>query len=390
MVYVKEGSGNWTLYNIGRDYLGSVTHIATSAGVLVAEYSYDPWGRQRDPATLDIYEPGDEPDLFLGRGFTGHEHLDWCGLINMNARLYDPLYGRFLSPDPFVQTPDFSQNFNRYSYALNNPLKYTDEDGEFFTWSVSGSGIQLGVNFGFWGFGLTFSWSSWSIGAYVEEGFRFGGTIFGYGISVGATLEQTISYQIKNNIWNASLSAKLSASYGPLSGSLGVSYSANDLGGDTKQYVAVSGSVDYSILPFASFSGSFNKKTDIQSGQSELTFTAGGNLKISGLPYDSFIKMGTEVEWKKNNKGLEFSGGYIGIAAGSNGDESSPYRKKSLPKASDYLPWSDRGFQHMKKTVGGLSEVNLAKIEYFEWKQFRNILLPGRKEEEEPSNIDKK
>ena len=131
MVYVKEGTGGWTLYNIGRDYLGSVTHVATAAGVLVAEYSYDPWGRQRDPATLSIYDPGDEPDLFLGRGFTGHEHLDWCGLINMNARLYDPLYGRFLSPDPYVQAPDFSQNFNRYSYALNNPLKYTDEDGEF-------------------------------------------------------------------------------------------------------------------------------------------------------------------------------------------------------------------------------------------------------------------
>ena len=50
----------------------------------------------------------------------------------MNARLYDPVTGRFLSPDPYVQAPDFSQNFNRYSYALNNPLKYTDESGEYF------------------------------------------------------------------------------------------------------------------------------------------------------------------------------------------------------------------------------------------------------------------
>ena len=49
----------------------------------------------------------------------------------MNGRLYDPLLGRFLSPDNNVQLPDFSQNFNRYSYALNNPLKYTDPDGEF-------------------------------------------------------------------------------------------------------------------------------------------------------------------------------------------------------------------------------------------------------------------
>jgi len=49
-----------------------------------------------------------------------------------NARLYDPALGRFLSPDPYVQMPDFSQNLNRYSYCLNNPLVYVDEDGEFF------------------------------------------------------------------------------------------------------------------------------------------------------------------------------------------------------------------------------------------------------------------
>jgi RHS repeat-associated core domain len=48
----------------------------------------------------------------------------------MNARLYDPAVGRFLSPDPYVQAPDMTQNFNRYSYVLNNPLKYIDRTGE--------------------------------------------------------------------------------------------------------------------------------------------------------------------------------------------------------------------------------------------------------------------
>ena len=132
MVLQKVNNGNWTSYNIGRDYLGSITHIATASGTLVAEYSYDPWGRLRNPATQTIYTPGTEPDLFLGRGYTGHEHLTWFGLIKMNARLYDPLLGRFLSPDPYVQAPDFTQNFNRYSYALNNPLRYRDVTGEFF------------------------------------------------------------------------------------------------------------------------------------------------------------------------------------------------------------------------------------------------------------------
>ena len=48
----------------------------------------------------------------------------------MNGRVYDPVLGRFLSPDNYVQMPDFSQSFNRYSYCLNNPLKYKDPDGE--------------------------------------------------------------------------------------------------------------------------------------------------------------------------------------------------------------------------------------------------------------------
>ena len=54
----------------------------------------------------------------------------------MNARLYDPALGRFLSPDPYVQAPDFSQSFNRYSYCLNNPLRYVDKNGEFISSTI--------------------------------------------------------------------------------------------------------------------------------------------------------------------------------------------------------------------------------------------------------------
>ena len=68
------------------------------------------------------------PD-WLYRGYTGHEHLVEFGLINMNARLYDPVLGRMLSPDNYVNEYFGSQAFNRYSYADNNPLKYTDPSG---------------------------------------------------------------------------------------------------------------------------------------------------------------------------------------------------------------------------------------------------------------------
>jgi RHS repeat-associated core domain len=130
-VYVKENSGSWQIYYICRDYLGSITHITNSSGTVVQQLSYDAWGRLRNPSNQTVYDPDSEPALFLGRGYTGHEHLTMFGLVNMNARLYDPAVGRFLSADPYVQAPDFSQNFNRYSYAMNNPLKFTDPNGEF-------------------------------------------------------------------------------------------------------------------------------------------------------------------------------------------------------------------------------------------------------------------
>jgi hypothetical protein len=45
-----------------------------------------------------------------------------------------------LSPDPYVQVPEYSQNFNRYSYVLNNPLNLTDPTGFSFLGKLFGGG----------------------------------------------------------------------------------------------------------------------------------------------------------------------------------------------------------------------------------------------------------
>ena len=106
------------------------------------------------------------------RGYCGHEMLPEYGLINMrsafgrlpptgrkNGRLYDPLLGRFLSPDNYVQQPDNSQNFNRYSYCLNNPLKYVDPSGEFY-WTFFSAVVDLAHNI--CNHGLNVSQYSWN------------------------------------------------------------------------------------------------------------------------------------------------------------------------------------------------------------------------------------
>jgi RHS repeat-associated protein len=51
------------------------------------------------------------------------------GLYDYNARYYSSNLGRFVSPDTMVPDPQNPQNFNRYAYVLNNPLKYSDPSG---------------------------------------------------------------------------------------------------------------------------------------------------------------------------------------------------------------------------------------------------------------------
>jgi hypothetical protein len=56
----------------------------------------------------------------------------------MNGRLYDPSLGRMCAADPYVQTPENLQNYNRYSYVLNNPLSQIDPSGHFIVGLIVG------------------------------------------------------------------------------------------------------------------------------------------------------------------------------------------------------------------------------------------------------------
>ena len=149
-VYIVDQSGG-NMYNVIKDHLGSITGLVDENGSLGSlmtydntnqefsnEFSYDAWGRRRHP---DSWVNFTTPELLsfsplISRGFTGHEHMDSFGLINMNGRIYDPLIARFLSPDNYAEPS--SQGLKRYSYCLNNPMKYTDPSGED-VWSTIGT-----------------------------------------------------------------------------------------------------------------------------------------------------------------------------------------------------------------------------------------------------------
>jgi RHS repeat-associated protein len=119
-----------------RDLLGSVDVVTNSAGVkLNAKLSFDAFGgRRQETWGSDITASAmttilaNEDERFA-RGFTDHEMLNRTGFVHMNGRVYDPRIGRFVSPDPIVQFPTFSQSYNRYAYVFNSPMSFTDPSG---------------------------------------------------------------------------------------------------------------------------------------------------------------------------------------------------------------------------------------------------------------------
>ncbi len=127
------------------DHLGSTHVIANANGVTEQVMSFDVFGARRDTESWGLRHAEASSGLLTSaltlRGYTGHEQIDDVGLIHMGGRVYDPILGRFLQADPFIQQPNNIQNFNRYSYVLNNPLNATDPSGYFFqllvVWAVN-------------------------------------------------------------------------------------------------------------------------------------------------------------------------------------------------------------------------------------------------------------
>lgn len=113
-----------------KDALGSVVAITNASGVVIERLAYESFGKRA--YSNGLLDNGDTVTGLNGdRGFTGHEHIDAVGLINMNGRIFDPGLARFMSADPFVQSPYNLQSYNRYSYCLGGPLSCTDPSGYF-------------------------------------------------------------------------------------------------------------------------------------------------------------------------------------------------------------------------------------------------------------------
>jgi len=97
------------------DRIGSIRGVTDANGAEVRWQEHTPFGRQH--SVSGIHQES--------KGFIG-EREEETGLVYLNARYYDPELSRFASPDPFAQP---GQGLNRYTYAYNNPINFSDASG---------------------------------------------------------------------------------------------------------------------------------------------------------------------------------------------------------------------------------------------------------------------
>jgi RHS repeat-associated protein len=143
-VHTLDQSGTPTTEYIHSDHLGSSDTITDHTGAIVQQSSFDAFGLRRNPLDwsysltanqISVYSSSDPHATITGlktitdQGYTSQEQLDSVGLVHMNGRVYDPSIGRFISADPTVPNPFYSQAFNRYAYVYNNPLAMIDPSG---------------------------------------------------------------------------------------------------------------------------------------------------------------------------------------------------------------------------------------------------------------------
>lgn len=208
-------SGDCT-YWVQQDASGSITGLTGADGSILETATYDAYGNHLSASLMQA-----------NMGYAGMLWDADAGLYYVKARWYDPALGRFISPDligtydtlsgvvyePGTNYGDSSPVFsplnllgiaaspNRYLYALNNPFRYSDPTGLFYTeagGSIGGYGsisatsegtcsVGYGIGAGAYAVGMT---GNATTGASMSGFVSIGGVAFAFsmssdGISVG-------------------------------------------------------------------------------------------------------------------------------------------------------------------------------------------------------------
>jgi RHS repeat-associated protein len=126
-------ANNGTVYWLHGDHLGSASAATNASGVRVNEMRFKPFGEVRSGSMpTDLTWTGQRAET---SGYVG-------SLMDFSARFYSPAIGRFISADSIVPKPTNPQSWNRFSYVVNNPLRYVDPTGHCYGELAGSAGVD--------------------------------------------------------------------------------------------------------------------------------------------------------------------------------------------------------------------------------------------------------
>ncbi len=310
--------------------------------------SYDAWGARRDADTwapasgLGAAAPASESiGSNLARGYTGHEMLDDVGLVHMNGRLYDPILGRMCMADRDVQAPDLVQNYNRYSYVLNNPMNAVDPSGH--NWLKKIGMIILAVIIAV----ILIVVASWALGLMLQGIGGMGGCAGGLAGAAGAAGSWIVG-----------------------------SGSGYFLGVNTAIWVAATVGATWSAVNVSMQGGTFSqvlKSAVIGAANGAVGAMVGGYMHGLGADWGSYLSGGDSL-WgtakhiaahgvsggaMSEANGGSFRDGFIGsvVSAGISGVTTKYFGKYALFNMNNKEVWAVAGRTAIAAVSGGISSL---------------------------------
>jgi RHS repeat-associated protein len=259
-VYSRQSNGTNTFNYMLSDHQASVASITNSSGAQVVGESFTAFGNHRNPTTWSGADTTSDLTTIAGitrQGYTFQTALGlWMGMNHMNGRVEDSITGRMLSADPHIPDTTNPQSYNRYSYANNNPVTFTDPTG-FSSCPlqtckpVDGSTAMFGPRHHFWGGtvgdpgALPLNWQGSPGSVQGISGFDVTDCD---GCSTGSNISNGLSDEQETEMLATGGSAT----------AVGGGYAILQLPGGTVAGVDSSGSVVDAVLPWAP---SYNLKT---------------------------------------------------------------------------------------------------------------------------------
>ena len=123
---------NGTRYYYRYNLQGDVIGLYSTTGAVVAEYTYDPWGK-----LLSITDTsGTDIGTINPLRYRGYYYDTETGFYFLQSRYYDPTVGRFINADGVVaDIADDIRGYNLFAYCFNDPINLSDHTGNWPKWA---------------------------------------------------------------------------------------------------------------------------------------------------------------------------------------------------------------------------------------------------------------